>query len=67
MLTKDKFGDGARKCIGQNIAMAQASKVIVELLRQFEFQLPQTNNEWHVHGSWVTKQTNMNMIVSRPN
>ncbi|KAF1978048.1 cytochrome P450 [Bimuria novae-zelandiae CBS 107.79] len=59
------FGDGSRKCIGQNIAMAQAAKVLVEFLRRFRAHLVHPEREWNVHGSWVTKQTAMDMWIAR--
>jgi hypothetical protein len=45
--------------------MAQASKVLVEFLRRFDAKLENPDKEWHVHGSWVTKQTDMNMVVTQ--
>ncbi|PVH91595.1 cytochrome P450 oxidoreductase [Periconia macrospinosa] len=58
------FGDGSRKCIGQNLAMAQTCKVVAELFRRFDFA-PQENSQWQVHGSFVTNQSGLKMEVSR--
>lgn len=41
--------------------MAQLTKVLAALLTSFE--LEPVYDEWHVHGSWVTKQTNMPMKI----
>ncbi|KAF1956869.1 cytochrome P450 [Byssothecium circinans] len=63
--TMFSFGDGPRKCIGQHIAVAQLSKLLVEFLREYDVRLKDPLKEWHVHGSWVTRQSDMDMVVSR--
>ncbi|KAF1973121.1 benzoate 4-monooxygenase cytochrome P450 [Bimuria novae-zelandiae CBS 107.79] len=59
------FGAGSRRCIGYNFAMALSSKLIVEFIRRFDMTLIEPDKPWHIHGSWVTKQTQMNMSVRR--
>lgn len=39
------------------------SKVVVEFFRRYEASMPE-QAVWRVHGSWVTKQTNMDMTIS---
>ncbi|KAI0191915.1 cytochrome P450 oxidoreductase [Astrocystis sublimbata] len=61
------FGAGTHTCIGRNIAMMVICKVVVEFCRRFDATLasPPPKNEWKVHGSWVTKQTEMDMIITQ--
>ncbi|KAL9625856.1 MAG: hypothetical protein Q9160_000176 [Pyrenula sp. 1 TL-2023] len=57
------FGAGARGCIGRNMAMLQIYKVVFEFYRRFDASLVDPEREWKVKGSWVTKQTGVDMIV----
>ena len=59
-----QFGAGPRGCIGRNIAMLQIGKLVVEFYRRFDAALADPEKKWKVHGSWVTKQTDMDMIVT---
>ena len=42
----------------------QMGKLVVEFYRRFDVQLADPQREWKVHGSWVTKQAEMDMVVS---
>ncbi|KAI1751875.1 cytochrome P450 [Xylaria castorea] len=59
------FGAGARNCIGKNLAMMQLTKIIVELYRNFEITLAQPDKEWKISGGWLTRQTEMDMILTK--
>ncbi|KAI0865170.1 benzoate 4-monooxygenase cytochrome P450 [Xylaria cubensis] len=59
------FGAGPRMCIGKNIAMMKLCKFVSEFYRNFTAVLVDKEKEWHVIGNWVTKQTDMDMYVSR--
>ncbi|KAI3324021.1 cytochrome P450 oxidoreductase [Xylariaceae sp. AK1471] len=61
------FGAGAHTCIGKNIAMLIINKVVVEFYRRYDARLifNSDGQAWKIHGGWVTKQTQMNMQVSR--
>ncbi|KAI0114132.1 benzoate 4-monooxygenase cytochrome P450 [Nemania sp. FL0031] len=59
------FGAGPRMCIGKNIAMMQLCKFLSEFYRNFEAKLAEPEKEWHVIGNWVTKQTGMDMFLTR--
>jgi hypothetical protein len=59
-----QFGVGSR-CIGRGIAMIEIFKLMAELCRRFNFQLEDLGREWHIQGTWVTKQTNMDMLLTQ--
>ncbi|TRX98039.1 hypothetical protein FHL15_001249 [Xylaria flabelliformis] len=59
------FGAGPRMCIGKNIAMMQLYKFITEFYRNYKVKLAEPEKEWHVVGNWVTKQTGMDMLLTR--
>lgn len=43
--------------------MMTMSKLVVEFYRRYDAKLPDPVREWKVHGSWVTKQTELDMLV----
>lgn len=45
--------------------MLQIYKVVFELYRHFDFALVHPDKEWKVHGSWITHQTELDMIVQK--
>lgn len=45
--------------------MMETTKLIVELYRTFDIELPNPNHEWDVGGNWLTTQTNMDMIFTK--
>lgn len=57
------FGAGSRNCIGKNLAMMQILKIVVEIYRNFDVELEDPGKEWHVSGGWLTRQTDMNMVL----
>ncbi|KAI2768408.1 benzoate 4-monooxygenase cytochrome P450 [Daldinia loculata] len=59
------FGAGTHTCIGKNIAILMITKLVVEFYRRYNATLAHPDQGWKVHGSWVTKQTGMDMIISR--
>ena len=59
-----KFGAGSRACVGKSVALFEIYKLVLEICRHFDFRLAQPEREWHVQGTWVTKQTQMDMIFS---
>lgn len=64
-LSNFQFSAGSRACIGKHLAMMEITKLIVELYRTFDIELPDPNHEWDVDGNWLTTQTNMDMIFTR--
>lgn len=45
--------------------MMMITKVVFEFYRRYDAVLEHPEREWVVHGSWVTKQTNMDMVVRK--
>ncbi|KAI1495958.1 cytochrome P450 [Biscogniauxia marginata] len=60
-----QFGAGERNCIGKNLAMMQLTKIIVELYRNFDITLVNPDKEWRVSGGWLTRQTEMDMFLTK--
>ncbi|KAG9567209.1 hypothetical protein KCU71_g3513, partial [Aureobasidium melanogenum] len=59
------FGAGARNCIGKNLAMMQLTKIIVGLYRNFDITLADQSKDWNVSGGWLTRQSEMDMILTK--
>lgn len=47
--------------------MMQLTKIIVELYRNFDINLANAGKEWTVSGGWLTRQTEMDMMLSKRN
>lgn len=45
--------------------MMQITKVILELYRNFEIKLADPSRAWQVSGGWLTRQTQMHMIIRK--
>lgn len=45
--------------------MMQIYKFITEFYRHFTFKLTSPEKDWHVISNWVTKQTEMDMLVTQ--
>jgi hypothetical protein len=45
--------------------MMQLTKIIVELYRNFEITLADPNKDWTVSGGWLTRQSDMDVILSK--
>ncbi|KAF2237257.1 cytochrome P450 [Viridothelium virens] len=59
------FGLGARNCLGKNISMLEMSKVIPQLIRNFDFQLEDPTQPLQCENFWFVKQTNFRCQVIR--
>lgn len=49
------FGAGSRTCIGRNISMIEMRKIISQLLREFEVEIP-GDKEWTCKNVWFVQQ-----------
>ncbi len=45
--------------------MIQIAKLTSEFFRRFDISLVDPSREWKIHGSWITKQTDMDMWVQK--
>lgn len=47
------------------MAMIMISKVVVEFYRRFDASLPGSGPGWKIRGGWVTKQEDLELVLSR--
>ena len=59
------FGAGKRACIGRNLALIECHKIIASLLRTFDVELADPQEEWKTHNAWLMRQSNMNVNLKR--
>ncbi|KAK8062863.1 cytochrome P450 [Apiospora hydei] len=50
------FGAGARVCIGKNLALLQAYKVVATLAVRYDIELANLASRWRVTNSWFPRQ-----------
>ncbi|KAK1771867.1 cytochrome P450-like protein [Phialemonium atrogriseum] len=53
-----QFGMGSRTCIGKNISLLEIYKLVPSMLRRFEIQFKDPNQEWELVNAWFVKQNN---------
>ncbi|KAI2477912.1 CypX Cytochrome P450 [Pyrenophora tritici-repentis] len=58
-----QFGGGSRTCIGKNISLCEIYKVIPQLLRSFDLELPHPEKEWETRNYWFNKPTKVHATV----
>lgn len=63
MLMPAQFGLGSRTCIGRHISYLEMSKLIPLLVRNFDFELQDSQREWQTTNYWFVKPNNFNVIV----
>jgi cytochrome P450 len=59
------FGYGKYQCLGKSVAMIELNKVLVELLRRFEFSLMDPLNVWTTRCYGIHLQKDMWVTVTR--
>jgi len=59
------FGYGKYQCLGKTVAMIELNKVILELLRRFEFSLMNPLSPWKTRCFGIHLQTDMWVTVHR--
>lgn len=65
MLLAFQFGAGSRSCLGKNVSLMEMSKLVPQLLRNFQFELENPDVEWKLTGYWFVKQTGLICRVSQ--
>ncbi|KAK3692953.1 cytochrome P450-like protein [Podospora appendiculata] len=53
-----QFGMGSRTCIGKNISLLEIYKLVPSMLRRFEIEFDDPNQEWEITNAWFVKQSN---------
>jgi cytochrome P450 len=51
---------GSRTCIGKNISLLEMTKLIPQLVRNFDFELEKPDQVWETVNVWFVKQKNFN-------
>lgn len=59
------FGSGSRTCIGKNVSIMEMSKLVPQLLRKFDFELADKDEEWKLRCAWFVNQHNVKCRVSK--
>ena len=60
-----QFGFGARTCLGRHVSMLEISKLIPQLVREFDFELIEPEKGWKTRNAWFVKPTNFRVRVKR--
>ncbi|KAK3669749.1 hypothetical protein LTR78_010377 [Recurvomyces mirabilis] len=61
------FGFGARTCLGRHISMLEISKLIPQLIRDFDFGLVKSGKQWETRNAWFVKPVNFMVRVKSRN
>ena len=59
------FGGGARRCIGENLALIQLHKLVATLVMHFDIELVNPQREWKVQGAWFPHVSGIVVKASR--
>ncbi|KKY23502.1 putative pisatin demethylase [Diplodia seriata] len=60
-----EFGHGSRTCIGKHISLLEISKVIPQLVMNFDFEFVEPEKEWETKTAWFCKQKYQCYIKAR--
>ncbi|KAI1259170.1 cytochrome P450 [Xylariaceae sp. FL1019] len=58
------FGAGSRNCIGKNLALMEVNKAVAEIYRHYNVSLADPEMSWKVSGHWMTRQWDMDVILT---
>ena len=61
------FGSGARTCLGKNISLLEMSKLVPQILRNFNVELVNPEKEWELSGYWFVGQKGVICKVTKRN
>lgn len=59
------FGAGSRTCLGRNISIIEMTKVVPQILREFEVRLDPPEREWKVTNKWFVQQEDFIVKLER--
>lgn len=57
-------GNGARMCIGRNLALVEVHKFLAQLLRNFDVAFENPDKPWRIHSQWFLVQSDMRMMIT---
>jgi cytochrome P450 len=58
-----QFGLGSRTCIGRHISYLEMTKLVPQIVRNFDFEIKHTDREWTVRNYWFVKPTDFYVRV----
>ncbi|QKX60212.1 uncharacterized protein TRUGW13939_07355 [Talaromyces rugulosus] len=58
------FGAGSRTCIGKNISLLEMTKLLPQIVRQFDF-IPAGDSQWTTSSGWFVKQSIQVKVINR--
>lgn len=56
---------GSRTCVGRNISLLEMSKLVPQLIREFDIDLEQPGEKWQTVNTWFVKQKNIGCRIKR--
>ncbi|USW56079.1 Putative cytochrome P450 [Septoria linicola] len=56
-------GDGARACIGKNLALVEVHKFVAQILHNFDLDFVNPAKPWRMHSQWFANQYDMHMKI----
>jgi cytochrome P450 len=59
------FGAGSRTYLGKNISLMEMTKIVLQLLREFEVGLKEPKKEWTVKNVWFVQQRGLERVLRR--
>ncbi|KAK6427985.1 hypothetical protein LTR95_015876, partial [Oleoguttula sp. CCFEE 5521] len=59
------FGSGTRTYLGKNISLLEMSKLVPQLVREYDFELSDPTKPWTLYDYWFVRQTGLICRVKR--
>ncbi|KAJ9662748.1 hypothetical protein H2198_001197 [Neophaeococcomyces mojaviensis] len=60
-----QFGLGSRTCLGKHISYLEMTKLVPQIVRNFDFELQHPDVEWSCKNYWFVKPANFHVRVRR--
>ncbi|ODV87035.1 hypothetical protein CANARDRAFT_27370 [[Candida] arabinofermentans NRRL YB-2248] len=61
------FGFGSRSCVGKNVSLMEMSKIIPQLLLNYNIEFARPNQEWICSNEWFVQQSGFECVLTRRN
>jgi cytochrome P450 len=59
------FGAGSRTCIGKNISLMEMTKIIPQMLREYENILARPEKDWKMKNRWFVQQSGLDWVLKK--